>query len=133
MKIAVATNDFQAVAGHVGRCKGFIIYEVNENGEITNRKEVENTFTNHAAGTHGAHGHTHEHDNSAHGETTHNRIAEGIEFANWLICRAAGPGLVNSLAANNIRVAFTKISSADEAVKLLVTNALPKDESECDH
>ncbi len=133
MKIAVATNDFQTVAGHVGRCKGFIIYELNEKGEITNKKEVENAFTNHGAGGHHEHGAGHGHGNAAHGEAAHSRIAEGIEFANWLICRAAGPGLVNSLAANNIRVAFTKIGSADEAVKLLIADALPKDESECDH
>jgi predicted Fe-Mo cluster-binding NifX family protein len=131
MKIAVATNDFVTVAGHVGRCRGFVIYEVNDKGEITNKKNVENTFTNHHAGEeHHAHGHAH---SQAHAEGTHNRIAEGIEFADYLVCRAAGPGLVNSLAANGIRTVFSKIDSADEAVKLLVQNALPNDESECEH
>ena len=132
MKIAVATNDFSTVAGHVGRCKGFLIYEIDDNNNVVSKKEVANTFTNHAAGAHNHH-HGHGHDGSAYGETARKNIAEGIEYADFLICRAAGPGLVNSLAANNIRTVFTKIDSADEAVNLLISNALRQDESECEH
>ena len=55
MKIAVATNNEKTVAGHVGRCKGFLVYEIEE--QKINRIELrENTFTNHAQGEH-HHGH----------------------------------------------------------------------------
>ncbi len=130
MKIAVATNDFKTVAGHVGKCKGFIIYEIDESGKIIVKKNVENTFTNHAQ-NHEHHHHEHHHG-EGHGVDKHNRIAEGIEFSNYLICRAAGPGLINSLAAFNIQTVFTKINSADDSVELLIKKALPIDESECD-
>ncbi len=130
MKVAVATNDFETVAGHVGRCRGFILYEISGNGEIIGRKEIPNTFTNHSQ-----HNHAHEHGHNAntqHGADAHNNIAQGIEFADYLICRAAGPGLVNALASFGIRTVFTQINAADEAVKLLISNSLKQDESECD-
>ena len=28
MKIAVATNNYKNIVGHVGMCKGFILYDV---------------------------------------------------------------------------------------------------------
>ena len=30
MKIAVATNNEETIAGHVGKCKGFLVYEIKE-------------------------------------------------------------------------------------------------------
>ena len=43
MKIAVATNDNQTVAGHVGRCKAFIVYQTD--GLKTLNKEIDKQRT----------------------------------------------------------------------------------------
>lgn len=37
MKIAVATDDFKTVTGHVGRCNGFLVYEILD-GKIVNQE-----------------------------------------------------------------------------------------------
>ena len=49
MKIAVASDDYKTVSGHVGQCKGFIIYEI-ENGKIVDAQRRKNIFTQHAGG-----------------------------------------------------------------------------------
>ena len=54
MKIGIATDDFMTVTGHIGRCNGFIIYEI-ENGVIVSREQKENVFTNHKIGEHQEH------------------------------------------------------------------------------
>jgi predicted Fe-Mo cluster-binding NifX family protein len=45
MKIAVSTDDYITVSGHVGRCKGFMIFEI-ENGEILKVQKRDNNFSN---------------------------------------------------------------------------------------
>ena len=46
-KIAVATNDNVLVAGHVGRCKAFLIYET-DGSKIISKEIRENSFTHHS-------------------------------------------------------------------------------------
>ncbi len=45
-KIAIATDDQKRVTGHIGRCKGFVVYEIND-GKILNKEVRENHFTKH--------------------------------------------------------------------------------------
>ena len=51
-KIAIATNDHKRVTGHIGRCRGFAVYEIDE-GKITNKEIRENLFTQHRKDGHG--------------------------------------------------------------------------------
>jgi len=46
MKIAVATNDNYTVAGHVGRCRAFLIYQT-DGSNIQSKEVRENLFTHH--------------------------------------------------------------------------------------
>lgn len=108
MKIAVATDDFLTVTGHIGRCNGFIVYEV-ENGNIVNREQVENSFTNHRKGEHHHHNGEGEHQ---HGHS-HSNLVEGLNGCSHLICTAAGWRVVEDLKRNNIEVIFTNEIDAD--------------------
>jgi len=107
-KIAVATDDFLTVTGHIGRCNGFIIYEMNKN-EIASREQKENTFTHHKMSEH----HHGEHEqNHSHG---HESLVEGLKGCSALICTAAGWRAVEDLKRNNIDVIFTNEVDADTA------------------
>ncbi len=44
MKVAVATDDFVNVTGHVGRCNGFLVYEI-EDGKVINVENRENNLS----------------------------------------------------------------------------------------
>ena len=108
MKLAIATDDFKTITGHVGRCNGFLVVEV-ENGEIKNTEERTNTFTNHKR-----EGENHHHHGSGHG---HARLAEGLKDCGYLICSAAGKRLINDLNSSGIEVIFTDEMSCLEAAK----------------
>lgn len=108
MKIAIATDDFSTVTGHIGRCKGFIIYEI-ENDKIINKVEKENIFTNHIH-----HGHNHSNSNEKHGHS-HTRLIEALKDCSHLICTTAGWRVVEDLKQNNIEVIFTEESDAESA------------------
>lgn len=115
MKIAIATDDYLNVTGHVGRCAGFLIYDV-EKGEIINEEKRENNFTNHGKGN--AHGQAHQH-NHEHGKNGHERLAEGLNDCSHLICHGAGWRLVEDLKAENIELILTRETDAKTAaVKL---------------
>ena len=105
-KIAIATDDFISVTGHIGRCSGFIIYEMKE-GKIASRVQTDNVFTNHRNGE--QHNSNHEHGH-AH---SHAGLVEGLSGCSHLICSAAGWRVVEDLKQNNIEVVFTKESDAD--------------------
>ena len=70
MKVAIATDNYKNVTGHVGRCKGFLIVTV-ENGEVIGTEERANVFTNHGRG--GGNGHHHGHGRGARRHQRHGR------------------------------------------------------------
>ena len=112
MKIAVATDDFENITGHVGRCKAFMIFTV-ENGKISQKETRINNFTNHHRNNeHHGHGHGHKqgHNNG------HQRLAEGLKDCEYLICHGCGWRLQEDLKAQNITPFFTTLSLAEEAV-----------------
>jgi predicted Fe-Mo cluster-binding NifX family protein len=117
MKIAIATDDFLTVTGHIGRCNGFIIYEI-ENNSLVSREQKENTFTHHRMGEHEEHHHGHEHAHS------HSALVEGLKGCSHLICTAAGWRAVEDLEQNNIKVIFTSEHDADTAALKLADGSL---------
>ncbi|MCX7875124.1 MAG: hypothetical protein N2321_03035 [Melioribacteraceae bacterium] len=104
MKIAVATNDYSTVTGHIGRCKGFIIYDI-ENENIINKIELENNLTNHSHSHHNNHEHGHSHKN----------LINALKDCSHLICQSAGWRIIEDLKQNNIDVVFTNEINADLA------------------
>ena len=110
MKIAVATDDFKTVTGHVGRCNGFLVYEV-ENGEILSQEKRENNFTNHKKENHDSHNHSHEHGHS------HSDLVDGLTDCSHLICTSAGWRLQDDFKNANKELVFTNEEIAEEVAK----------------
>ncbi|MBX3009312.1 MAG: hypothetical protein KF816_14925 [Melioribacteraceae bacterium] len=107
MKLAIATDDFSTVTGHIGRCNGFLIYEIEDN-QIISREERENVFTNHKLDGdhhHGTHNHSHGHSN----------LVTGLNDCSHLICSSAGWRVVEDLKKNGIEVIFTSENDAETA------------------
>ncbi len=127
MKIAIATDDFFTVTGHIGRCNGFIIYEIN-NGKIESRKQLENTFTNHRKGGELYH-HGEGINEHRHG---HSHLVDGLKGCSYLFCTAAGWRVVEDLKKNNIDVLFTNEVDADLAAQKFAEGKLEvSDEGVC--
>jgi len=116
MKIAVATDNFIDVTGHVGRCRGFLIFDV-ENGEIKSKEERKNLFTRHGrdANSEGEHEHHHHAEGHGHGHS-HSALSEGLSDCSHLICHAAGWRLVEDLTKAGVETIFTTEINAEETV-----------------
>lgn len=126
MKVAIATDDYKNVTGHIGRCKGFLIITV-ENGEVKETEERENTFTNHGRGGHG-HGHHHGEEH----KTGHERLADGIKDCSHLICHGVGWRLVEDFSKIGIKPIITNEVDALEAAKKMEAGTLQiYEDAEC--
>jgi len=129
MKVAIATDDYKSVTGHVGRCNGFLIVTV-ENGNIKETEERENNFTNHGRGNHGQ-GHGHHHHGEEH-KTGHQRLAEGLKDCSHLICHGVGWRLVEDLTVAGIKPILTNEEDALQAAIKLENGTLEiLEDAEC--
>jgi predicted Fe-Mo cluster-binding NifX family protein len=125
-KIAIATNDQHRVTGHIGRCRAFMIYEID--GEKIISKELrENNFTNHRRGGE----HHHQGENGGH---SHTHLIEGLKDCSYLISSGSGWRVVEDLKQHNIITLFTDIEMIEDAVNKFINGEL-KNETNlvCDH
>jgi predicted Fe-Mo cluster-binding NifX family protein len=129
MKIAVATNDNQSVAGHVGRCRAFIVFETNDS-QIVKKEIRENSFTNHMQ--HRENDEEHHHgEGHGHGHNHHNLIS-GLKDCQVLIFNHGGWRLIEDLKANNIIPVLTDERLAEDAVtKYIKGELIINDENVC--
>jgi predicted Fe-Mo cluster-binding NifX family protein len=116
MKIAVATNDNQKVAGHVGRCNAFLVFETDDS-KILDKVVRINSFTNHGK----PRDHNHDHENHQHGEGNgqqhnHHNLIAGLKDCDALIFNHGGWRLIEDLKANNIKPLLTNEIFAENAV-----------------
>lgn len=110
MKVAVATGNYKNIVGHVGRCKGFIIFNI-ENGKVISKQEIENPLKQEDSHSNDAHdGKCHKHH---HGHHRHEMLADVLEGAEALLCRSAGWGMISSLNEKGIKVLFTEENNAE--------------------
>ncbi len=129
MKIAVATNDEINLTGHVGRCHGFIVYEVDEN-KIINKEIRQNNFTHH----HSSHNHNHEHHHGEGHRHGHENLIEGLKDCSYILFQGGGWRLIEDLKANNIIPILTSENNADEAVIKFLKGELVNEENlTCNH
>lgn len=128
MKIAIATNDQHTVAGHVGRCKSFMVFELNDT-TILNKELRVNTFTNH--GNNQALEHSHHHN----GGHNHTGLIEGLNDCSYLISHGGGWRVVEDLRHHNITTLFTRAQTIDAAVEKFLSGELKNEvDLECkDH
>ena len=139
MRIAVASDDRIAIAGHFGRCAGFLIFEA-ENDQVKELEFRANHFGHHQHGQHG-HGHgegPHQHGQYDHGEGHHSHegFIGALKDCEVVICRGMGQRAVADLAANGIRPAIVAQDiSPQEAATLYARGHLEStsDSSCCSH
>ena len=98
-KIAIATNDGRRVTGHIGRCRSFMVYEL-DGEKIINKELRENVFTNHRMHK----GHQHHGEGGGH---SHSQLINGLKDCSYLISRGGGWRIVEDLKQNNITPVFT--------------------------
>ena len=133
MRIAVASDDGISIAGHFGRCAGFLVFDV-ENGDAKKSDYRLNSFGHHQHGQH-EHEHGHDHDHGE-GHHSHDDFISALADCQAVICRGMGRRAVADLAANGIKPAITAENiSAQEAAKLYAQGGLQAstDSSCCSH
>lgn len=124
VKIAVATDDLQSVAGHVGRCKSFLIFQTNGK-EIVNKEVRENIFTHHRQ-------HHEEHHHSENHQHSHQNLIDGLRDCEVLIFSHGGWRLIEDIKAHNITPILTDEKLAEDAVlKYLKGELINKEENIC--
>lgn len=120
-KIAVATNDNVLVAGHVGRCKAFLIYET-DGSKIISKEIRENSFTHHSQNNDPAEKHHHQ-PGEVHGHG-HQNLVEGLKDCGSLIFNHGGWRLIEDLKSHNITPILTNEEVAENAVIKYMTGDL---------
>ena len=123
-KIAIATNDQQRVTGHIGRCRSFMVYEI-DGDKIVHKELRENNFTNHRRG--GGHHHHNEgegHDGQGHGRHSHEHLINGLKDCSYLISSGGGWRVVEDLKQHNITTLFTDIEKIEDAVSKFISGEL---------
>lgn len=120
-KIAIATNNGIKVTGHIGRCRSFMIYEID--GKNILKKELrENVFTHHRRSDH-----HHEHHHGEGGGHSHAGLIEGLKDCNHLISHGGGWRVVEDLKRNNITTLFTDVEVIEDAVNQFIKGELKND------
>jgi predicted Fe-Mo cluster-binding NifX family protein len=117
-KIAVATNDQKRVTGHIGRCRSFMVFEIDKD-KIVNKETRKNQFTNHQRG-----GEHHQHYGEGHSSHSHTHLINGLKDCQYLISSGGGWRVVEDLKKNNIITLFTDVESVDGAVNLFINGEL---------
>ena len=124
MKIAVASDDKITVTGHIGRCNGFIIFNVDDN-KIAAIEYRENLFTHHRMQQHA-------HEYSEANRHGHNQLIQGLSDCSALIFNHGGMRLIEDLKANNILPVMTDEENAETAViKYLGGELVVNEENVC--
>lgn len=118
-KIAIATNDGKRVTGHIGRCRSFMIYQLEEN-KVINKELRENVFTHHR--TH--QGHHHHGEGGGH---NHAQLINGLKDCSYLISSGGGWRVVEDLKQNNITPIFADIELIEEVVDKFIKGELKDD------
>ena len=120
MKIAVASDDQKSICGHVGRCQGFLVYEIKDKA-VVRREYRENDFTNHAKGE--------EHDHHTGAGISHPWLQQSLNDCQAIISMGMGRRLWDDMATLKMEPVITDVEDADKAVALYLEGNLPKYDS----
>ena len=133
MKIGIVSDDGKTIAGHLGRARGFVIYDV-EGGVVKKRSYLDNTFTGHAGYRHGE-GHSDdcqgEHRGEQHG---HGPVLRALAGCDAVISRGMGRRIYADLQAAGIQAYVVDETDADRALDHYLKNTLiNRPDRSCDH
>jgi predicted Fe-Mo cluster-binding NifX family protein len=125
MRIAVASDDNENICGHVGKCKGFVVLNV-ENGKILTKEVRKNSFTNHFNRSHNS-----EHQNDSHQrghglKDGHKRLAQGLKDCDYLISHGMGRRLIEDIESQGIKTIVTTEQNVESAAISLELGNLQK-------
>jgi predicted Fe-Mo cluster-binding NifX family protein len=120
MRIAVATDDGVTIATHTGRCRGIVVFEM-EDGNARRLEERQNVFTPHARGE--CQGDEHAH---ASGHHSHGALVDAVADCQVLVTRGLGPRLVADLNARGIDAYVSTVEGVDDAASLFAKGLLPR-------
>lgn len=118
MRIAVASDDGINVTGHVGKCRRFLIIDV-ENGEILKKEIRKNSFTDHSIGKNEKSNHGNGHGGGHGNNDGHKRLAEGLKDCKYLISHGMGWKLVEDIKSFGIEPLVTSETNAEQAAIML--------------
>lgn len=130
MRIALATDDQKTLAFHLGRCKGFVMVEV-EDGKEVKRWYVENTFahSHHFGGRHLHHEHHGHHDHEdGHGHN-HQGLLSLLEGAKYVVSRGMGRRIYDDLLRHGFEPFLTKEASLDRVLQGILDGSLKNEAS----
>jgi predicted Fe-Mo cluster-binding NifX family protein len=126
-KIAVATNNQKTITGHIGKCKAFMVFEI-DGEKVINKELRENLFTNHRISHHNYHGEVGGHRHN------HTHLIEGLKDCSYLISKGGGWRVVEDLKEYNITTLFADVELIEDAVDKFIKGELKNDERlVCDH
>ena len=109
-RVALSSNKTGKIVGHAGKCKRFLIYDIEQDGQYT-KSEIELTEEQQL-------------HNLLHSESS--EIGDNpILNTNILLTQSIGQGAINNLAAKfNIAAYIIKEDDPDEAIEKLVQGRL---------
>lgn len=113
MHIAIASDDGKTIAGHFGRCRGFVVCAVEE-GRITHRDFRPNTFTHHLGAHHG----------EDHAVGSHAPIIAALNDCTAVITHGMGRRALDDLIRAGIQVFVTEETDVDRAAGLFAEGKL---------
>ncbi|MBS4015669.1 MAG: iron-molybdenum cofactor biosynthesis protein [Candidatus Latescibacteria bacterium] len=123
MKIAFASDDEKTIAGHFGRTRGFVIFDI-EDKEIKKQEYRINTFTGHARGI----------KDSQHNHNWHSPVLEAMKDCHVIVTQGMGVSMYNYLIQAKIQVFITKMSDIKSALNSYLQDELDNNlHFECGH
>lgn len=122
MRIAIPTDDRQTIAGHFGRTKGFMTYDIEDNKVVLEAYKT-STFTGHAQDLH-------DHDHGHH-QHSHKGIFEALDGCSVVIARGMGRRLYDDFATKKISVFITKEADIKKAVDRYLEDSLDNNPDSC--
>jgi predicted Fe-Mo cluster-binding NifX family protein len=121
--IAVASDDGEHIAGHLGQARGFIIYEIEEM-EITQSYYRKNDFTGHTRGLNGA----------GHSADRHGPVLAALNGCEVVISHGMGRRIIADLQNAGIKAYIVSHKDAQQAVQLYLQDKLANQPHlGCDH
>lgn len=123
MRIAVASDDGKNIAAHFGRCKAFVVYDV-EGKEVKNRTTRANIYTSHSTENHDSH-EEHRCHTPGSGQHSHGPVLAALSDCDVVISHGMGWRIAEDLRQNGIKAFVTNETVADKAVTLFLNNQLP--------
>ncbi|MFN4217450.1 MAG: NifB/NifX family molybdenum-iron cluster-binding protein, partial [Brevinematales bacterium] len=119
----LATDDQKTLASHIGRCKGFVMVEV-EDGQVGKQWYVENTFS-HAHYHRGHHNHD---DAQEHGYGNHHQtLLDLLQGVNYVVSRGMGRRLYEDLLHHGLVPFLTKEVYLDRVIQGILDGSIQND------